>query len=341
MAGKITKTILSLIMLLTPFIFGVKTWANIPAGSSKNLLLNEQKNLTEAVIEYKSLIHEFTMDLMNLKADREWIDVKIKRMEDQKRDVPEILKQAMDNIDEKMVHHKIEMKRLAGLCERHFKEMKTLDARVRKIYGKPTPVWWRWNAGAAPWKIRSKSKQEHPEHIETPHAVSHEAANDVSRKEAVDHAPAHDSDLLETFEEKIKAAEIDNWVALASGERGLKLEVQLPILFGLGKTDVAADYKLFFNKLATLIKPYHVVIEVSGYPDNNSSDRKSFVSNMAMGTKRAANVVKELMNTGLPASAFKIISESGDDSHDREKKEVNSAMKRRVEVNVYIRGNSA
>lgn len=337
MAGKITKTILSLIMLLTPFIYGVKTWANIPADSSKKLLLNEQKNLTEAVIEYKSLIHDYTMDLMNLKADREWIDVKIKRMEDQKRDVPDSLRQAMDNIDEKMVHHKKEMKRLAVLCELHFKEMKTLDARVKKIYGKPTPVWWRWNVGAAPWKIRNKSKQEHPEHIETPHV----AANDVSRKETVDHAPAHDSDLLEAFEEKIKAADIDNWVSLASGERGLKLEVQLPILFGLGKTDVADDYILFFNKLASLIKPYHVVIEVSGYPDNNTSDRKSFVSNMAMGTKRAANVVKELMKTGLPASAFKIISESGDDSHDREKKEVSNAMKRRVEVNVYIRENSA
>lgn len=341
MAGKISKTVLSLIMLLTPCIYGAKSWANIPADSSKNLLLNEQKNLTEAVIEYKSLIHEYTMDLMNLKADREWIDVKIKRMEDQKRDVPEILRQAIDNIDEKMVRHKIEMKRLAGLCELHFKEMKTLDARVKKLYGKPTPVWWRWNAGAAPWKIRNKSKPERLEHLETPHAVSYEAAHDVSRKEAVDHAPAHDSDLLETFEEKIKAADIDNWVSLASGEKGLKLEVQLPILFGLGKTDVVADYKLFLNKLASLIKPYHVVIEVSGYPDNNSSDRKSFVSNMAMGTKRAANVVKELMKTGLPASAFKIISESGDDSHDRVEKEMSTAMKRRVEVNVYIRDKEA
>jgi hypothetical protein len=85
MAGKHAKTVLYLIMLLAPFICGVKTWANIHADSSKELLLNEQKNLTGAVIEYKSLIHEYTLDLMNLKADREWIDVKIKRMEDQDR----------------------------------------------------------------------------------------------------------------------------------------------------------------------------------------------------------------------------------------------------------------
>jgi flagellar motor protein MotB len=196
-------------------------------------------------------------------------------------------------------------------------------------------------SGAAPWKIKKKPGQESPERIETSHAGSYESSHDVSQKESVAHAPAHDADLLETFEEKIKAADIDNWVALASGEKGLKLEVQLPILFGLGKTDVAEDYKLFFNKLASLIKPYHVVIEVSGYPDSHTSDRKSFVTNMAMGTKRAASVVKELMKTGLPASAFKIISESGDAPHAREKNELSSAMRRRVEVNVYIRTNEA
>src|SRR3990167_7553278 len=119
MGGIMTKTIISLMMFLAPLIFGVKTWANIPANSSKELLLIEQKNLTEAVIEYKSLIHEYKMDLLNLKADREWIDVKVKRIEDQKRDVPDSLRQAMDNIDEKMGHHKKEMKRLAGLCELH------------------------------------------------------------------------------------------------------------------------------------------------------------------------------------------------------------------------------
>jgi flagellar motor protein MotB len=337
MAGKRIKNGLFLMLLIVQFVCVLNVWANIPARSSKELLLNEQKNLTVAVIEYKSLIHEYRLDLSNLKAEREWITVKINRIEDQKRDVPDVLREAIEHIDEKLIHHKKEMKRLAGLCELHFKEMKTLDARVRKIYGKSTPTWWRWNDGAAPWKIKGKSNStEHLDHIETTHVASY----DVSQKEAEDHASADDSPLLETLEEKIKAADIDNWVALASGERGLKLEVQLPILFKLGKTDVAAEYKYFFNKLASLIKTYQVVIEVSGFPDNNTSDKKSFVSNMAMGTKRAANVVKELMKAGLPASAFKIISESGTDSNGREINELSTAMKRRVEVNVYIREKS-
>ncbi|MFA6012008.1 MAG: OmpA family protein [Desulfobacteraceae bacterium] len=338
MAGKRIKNGLFLMLFIVQFVCVLNAWANIPADSSKELLLNEQKNLTASVIEYKTLIHEYRLDLSNLKAEREWITVKINRIEDQKRDVPDVLREAIEHIDEKVIHHKKEMKRLEALCKLHIKEMKSLDAQVKKKYGKPSPVWWSWNAGVAPWMKSDKSKQvDKAENHDTVYEVAH----DVTRKESSGHAPSRDSSLLETFDEKIKEADIDNWVAIASGERGLKLEVQLPILFGLGKTDVAADYKLFFNKLASLIKPYHVVIEVSGYPDNNTSDRMSFVSNMALGTKRAANVVKELMKSGLPASAFKIISESGSDSHGREKNELSIAMKRRVEVNVYIRNSGA
>lgn len=329
---------LLIMILFMPILFVVKTWAYNPNDSTKDLLLQEQKNLTAAVIEYKTLIHEYRLDLLNLKAEREWIGVKISRIKDQKRDVPDILKEAIKNIDEKITHHKKEIRRLDELCKRHIKEMKSLDARVKKRYGKPYPVWWSWNDGVTPWMKSDKSKQEHAGGY---HAPVYEALHEVALKESSGHAPSRDSSLLETFDEKIKAADIDNWVAIASGEKGLKLEIQLPILFGLGKTDVAAEYKLFFNKLASLLKPYHVVIEVSGFPDNNTSDRKSFVSNMALGTKRAANVVKELMKSGLPASAFKIISESGFDSHELEKNELSTAMKRRVEVNVYIRDNAA
>lgn len=329
---------LFLMLLLMPFFFGVKTWANNPSDPTKDLLLQEQRNLTEAVIEYKTLIHEYRLDRLNLKAEREWIGVKINRIKDQKRDVPDILNEAIERIDKKLIHHKKEMRRLDELCKQHIKEMKSLDARVKKKYGKPSPVWWSWNAGVAPWMKIDKSKPEHNNGYRAPvYEVSHE----VALKESSGHASSRDSSLLETFDEKIKAADIDNWVAIASVERGLKLEIQLPILFGPGKAELAEDYKHFFNKLASLLKPYHVVIEVSGYPDNNTSDRKSFVANMAMGTKRAANVVKELMRSGLPASAFKIISESGFDSNEREKKELSTAMKRRVEVNVYIKDNAA
>lgn len=336
MARQRIKYGLLLMIFLMPFFFGMKTWANIPSDSSKDLLLQEQKNLTASVIEYKTLIHEYRLDLLNLKAEREWIGVKINRIKDQKRDVPDILKEAIKRIDEKMTHHKKEIRRLDDLCKLHIKEMKNLDVQVKKRYGKPYPVWWSWNERVAPWMNGGKPKLSHRTDR---HDAVYEVAHDVTRKELSVHATPHDSSLQETFEEKIMIAGIQSWVTLASGERGLKLEVQLPILFGLGKTEVADDYKHFFNKLSSLIKPYHVVIEVSGFPDSNTTDKKSFVSNMAMGTKRATNVVKEFMKTGLPPSAFKIISESSDDSHDPEKKDLNSSMKRRVEVNVFIKDN--
>ena len=339
------RTALFMMTLFMSCFCGFKAWAAVPADLSRELCLQEQRELTYSVLEYKELIHDYRLDLLNLKAEREWVDVKIKRIKEQGRSVPDSLVKAVHRIDGKMVNHEKEMKRLDALSDSHIKAMKNLDAKVKKTFGSPPPDWWRWSERVSPWlyagKSGSKSKHREAGHDTSHETPAHEVVYDVSRRESSAHAPGRDSNLLESLEEKIKSAGMENWVSLVSNGKELTLEVQLPILFGIGKADVADDYKLFLKKFSSLIKPYDAVIEVAGYPDGNTTDRKSFVSNMAMGTKRAASVVKELMNAGLPASSFKIVSESAGGSKGPVKHDVSAATKRRVEVSVHIKEHEA
>lgn len=297
------------------------------------LLLKEQRHLKEAVAEYMDRIHEYRLDLVNLKSDREWLDVKIKGIADQKREIPDVLTEAMIRIDEKMDRYAKEMARLDALYEQHVKTLKKLDSQVKKAYGSPPPSWWVWDGGSPPWAVKHTAVAVKDPHKTPPKA--HASGHDVITKETTTHAAEpEDSDLAEVLEHQIKAVDLENWVSLAALGDDFKLDVQLPILFGAGKADVAAEYKPFFTKLSTLLKPYPVEIEVAGFPDHDTDDRKSFVANMAMGTKRAASVVKEMMGAGLPASSFRIISESGhgDTAHSPD-----TPLKRRVEVHVRIK----
>ncbi len=334
MSGHRLVTSVALMILIFGMVLSYSAWAEIPKDQPGMLLLKEQRHLKEAVAEYMDRIHEYRLDLVNLKSDREWLDVKIKGISDQKRDVPEVLTEAVLRIDEKMDRYTRAMARLDALYEQHVKTLKKLDSKVRKLYGNPAPSWWVWDGGSPPWAGKHGSFAVKTEH--RPPVKAHAAAHEERMSETSVHAvvPEH-SDLAEILEHQIKTVDLENWVSLATSEEGFKLDVRLPILFGLGKADVASEYKQFLTKLTTLLKPYPVVIEVAGFPDQDTDDRKSFVANMAMGTKRAANVVKEMMGAGLPASSFRIISEGG---HGDVTHHSDTPMNRRVEVHVLIKG---
>jgi flagellar motor protein MotB len=336
------KTIIkrTLLMAGVLFIAGTRTWAGIPSDSVKSLLVGQQKRLTEIVKEYSSQIEDYRMDILNLEEEKEWLEVKIERITDQGRQVPVELTKAVSAIKGKLVFCEREIERLSRLNEGHIREMQNLDARVKKKFGNPPPEWWVWDEQAYalvnPYrpKFIRKLKQDEMVHVaetEESHRESVAEIPDRSPDYSSNHSEEKSTLVAETLEEKIKSSDLDGWVDLSSGEHGMKLEVQLPILFGEGKTDLADDYRTFLEKFSTLIKPYDVVVEVAGYPDGKVTGKKDFVKNMAMGTKRAASVVKEMMDMGVPASSFKIISERGNDSSGE------SPLKSRVEVNVYLK----
>lgn len=101
---------------------------------------------------------------------------------------------------------------------------------------------------------------------------------------------------------------IGDWVEIVGTGTCLKLEITLPILFPSGSAKVAREYTSFFNRLAEFLKPYDVKVFVAGYADKVPIKNKTYPSNFELGATRAANIVHQLVNSGLKPSIFKIES---------------------------------
>lgn len=300
------------------------TLAGVPQDSHKILSLKEKDILVSAVHNYYGRIHDYHEDVLRLRSDREWLEVKIKRIEDEKRTVPATLTSATRQIDLKLSQHHLEIERMTSMTEKHLSDLRVLDAKVTAKNGNRVPGWWSFDE----WVYHLM----YPDKIMAPKTT----APSMEKKDS--HAYlALDSELRNDLEQKIEDIELDNWVALIEDESGLALEVQLPILFGLGKSNVAKDYIPFFKKLAWLVKPYPIHVEVSGYSDGEGGNGMPFPARMALGANRAANVVQELLETGLQPDIFKVIGDDEYGASDPEKKNLSAAMKRRVEIRVYFK----
>lgn len=330
MSEYIKNIILPSMISLVAVVFSVMAMAaDMPIDSSKVLSLQEKDMLVEAISNYKGIVHEYQEDMLKMASDREWLVVKMARIEDWKRQVPVELIRARDRIDAKMIQHSSEISRMKSLTEKHLTDLRALDVRVKAAHGNQAPNWWQFDSWI--YGLMYPGKQ----------AVTNEKASVLSSDEYLRQTVQIASPLENDLQTKIKSVELDDWVALVHGPDGLALDVQLPILFGQGKSDVAKDYKPFFKKLAWLLKPYSVRIEVAGYTDSESMNTNPYASSMALGANRAANVVQELIQTGMVPGVFKIISAGDYGDLSPETKELSAAMKRRVEVRVFFKNDNA
>jgi outer membrane protein OmpA-like peptidoglycan-associated protein len=75
---------------------------------------------------------------------------------------------------------------------------------------------------------------------------------------------------------------------------------------------------------------------VEGYSDGDTGDGEPFSARVALGANRAANVVQELVQTGLKPGIFKIIGEDDYGKSKPDQQNLSAAMKRRVEVRVFF-----
>ncbi len=105
---------------------------------------------------------------------------------------------------------------------------------------------------------------------------------------------------------KIKQSGLEEWVQFTPDENCCTLETVLPILFASGSVKIAKEYKDFFKRLAKLVKNYDVRIRINGYTDSDNINTKKYPSNFELGAGRAANIVHELVKNGVKASVFQI-----------------------------------
>jgi chemotaxis protein MotB len=115
------------------------------------------------------------------------------------------------------------------------------------------------------------------------------------------------------------------------------MKTTLPILFSSGSATVAREYKLFLKKLAAFLKPYDVKVLVNGYADTVPIKSKKYPSNFELGAARAANIVHQLVRSGLKPAVFKIAS-PGEYRFAAKEMSKQKSFERRAEVTVIFSG---
>ena len=145
--------------------------------------------------------------------------------------------------------------------------------------------------------------------------------------------------LPETFKTDLKQhiqnAGISDWVEVADSSETCSIENSLPILFASGSAVLADEYRGFLKKLARVIEKHKVFIQITGYADVDSIHTEKYPSNFELGAARAANIVHELVKSGIKPSVFTIRSPGKyrQEARGMSKKKI---LERRAEIKIMF-----
>ena len=300
------KTLFYTVALLTVLMVGaLDGFADVaPSGPDpeveKEGLILKRDNLNDTINECRSKIEAVDELLLNLKMDLEWLDLKLLDIQAQDRRIPQELIESRNLIKEKQSRAARERERLLEQIQAHNLTLRKLET-----------------------SLAQKTVQDR-KMFETEAATPDNA--DFAEEDLVA------TDLEKELKVKINAMGIRDWVELINDGSGIRLEVQLPILFATGRSTILSSYEGFLEKIATLAKPYKAFVHVNGVTDGAKSKK---ISNIDLGARRAAAIVNHLVRYGLPPSIFKITSrgEYQPGSHVETK---SPSLSRRAEITVYF-----
>ncbi len=274
--------------------------AGLDPDVEKETLILKRDTINDAIGRYRSEIEAIDGLLLNLKMDQEWLDLKCLDIQAQERGLPQELIESRNLIREKQNRAARERKGLLEQIQAHTLALEKLGIPMdqKKIQGGKL-----FDAGDA-----------------TPdngHFVEEDLVS---------------TDLGKELTTRIDAMGIGDWVELINDDSGIRLEVQLPILFAPGRSTIIGSYEDFLEKLATLARPHAVFVHVNGVTDTAKSKK---ISNIDLGARRAAAIVNRLVRYGLPPSIFKITSR-GEYPEGSPVDATTPSLNRRAEITVYF-----
>ena len=185
---------------------------------------------------------------------------------------------------------------------------------------------------------------EVPEPIESPVEVPTRGANgsgDIADTVGADITKTLSINVFEESSEAVQRAELaDVKVALLS-DQSVKVSVEGPLLFELGKANLRDEVREFLDSLAFVIKRTPFRVRVIGHTDDKPINTNLFPSNWELSLVRASTVARYLISSGdLDPTRFTVMGrgqyapvvENNDDS--------TRALNRRVEI-IITRENQA
>lgn len=139
--------------------------------------------------------------------------------------------------------------------------------------------------------------------------------------------------VFERSQQALREARIENVEIFLLEDQSVKVSVQGPMFFELGKADLRRDMRQFLEDLARVIKQTPYQVNVVGHTDDYPISTTEFPSNWELSVTRAARVVRYLIDQGgVDPSRFTVMGRSEFDPLLPNADDQARAQNRRVEI---------
>jgi len=139
--------------------------------------------------------------------------------------------------------------------------------------------------------------------------------------------------VFERSQQAVREAQIENVEIAILEDQSVKVSVQGPMFFELGKADLRKDMRQFLANLARIIMQTPYQVNVVGHTDDYPISTTDFPSNWELSVIRAARVVRYLIDQGgVEPGRFTVMGRSEFDPLLPNADDQARAQNRRVEI---------
>jgi chemotaxis protein MotB len=139
--------------------------------------------------------------------------------------------------------------------------------------------------------------------------------------------------VLARSQEAVRETNLQNAQIVLLDDQSVKVSVQGPMFFALGKADLRPEAQKFLNRLALVIRETPYDIHVVGHTDDQPISTPQFPSNWELSLVRASHVARYLIKSGgLDPSRFLVMGRGEFEPVGASNDDRSRALNRRVEI---------
>jgi chemotaxis protein MotB len=145
--------------------------------------------------------------------------------------------------------------------------------------------------------------------------------------------PLMQINVLARSEEAVRETNLQNAEIVLLDDQSVKVSVQGPMFFPLGKADLRPEVTRFLDRLAQIIRQTPYDIHVVGHTDDKPINTDYFPSNWELSLVRASHVARHLIAAGnLDPARFVVMGRGQYEPATANTDEQKRALNRRVEI---------
>jgi len=163
------------------------------------------------------------------------------------------------------------------------------------------------------------------------------SGDDILKDEVLSRKPSFEPlmriNVLARSEEAVRETNLQNAEIVLLDDQSVKVSVQGPTFFALGKADLRPEVTKFLDRLAQIIKQTPYDVHVIGHTDDRPINTSAFPSNWELSLVRASHVARYLIATGdIDPSRFIVMGRGQYEPAAVNVDDQKRALNRRVEI---------